>query len=153
MKSGTPGPQFHNDFGDPFMKLGTPTTRSARAGPWATQLPSNYSTAVKRFVRSFRAYFIRGWPAPVYSFISQVQMATSKSPIDVEICSSDNDDGENHKNETTRFTFSQIHKYLQFGTYPSDFQKSDKQALRKRSKFFKSSGGSLYYVGGGMWQH
>ena len=34
-------------------------------------------------------------------------------------------------------------------TYPSDFHKSDKLALRKRSKFFKSVDGSLYYVGGG----
>ena len=38
---------------------------------------------------------------------------------------------------------------VQYGTYPSDFEKSDKQALRKRSKFFKSADGNLYYVGGG----
>ena len=54
---------------------------------------------------------------------------------------------ENHKNEA-RFTFSQIHQYLQYGTYPSDFQKSDKHALWKRLKFFKSADGNLYYVGG-----
>ena len=54
---------------------------------------------------------------------------------------------ENHKNEA-RFTFSQIHQYLQYGTYPRHFQMSDKQALRKRSKFFKSADGNLYYVGG-----
>ena len=77
-------------------------------------------------------------------------MATSQtgSTADVDACS-DNElvDVENHKNEA-RFTFSQIHQYLQYGTYPSDFQKSDKQALRKRSKFFKSADGNLYYVGG-----
>ena len=83
-------------------------------------------------------------------------MATSQSggTVDIDICSaSDNElvDAENHKNETVRFTFSQIHQYLQYGTYPSDFHKSDKQALRKRSKFFKSSDGNLYYVGGGKW--
>ena len=78
-------------------------------------------------------------------------MATSQtgSTADVGACS-DNElvDVENHKNEA-RFTFSQIHQYLQYGTYPSDFHKSDKQALRKRSKFFKSADGNLYYVGGG----
>ena len=76
-------------------------------------------------------------------------MATSQtgSTADVD-ASSDNElvDVENHKNEA-RFTFSQIHQYLQYGTYPSDFQKSDKQALRKRSKFFKNADGKLYYVG------
>ena len=78
-------------------------------------------------------------------------MATSQtgSTTDVDACS-DNElvDVQNHKNEM-RFTFSLIHQYLQYGTYPSDFQKPDKQALRKRSKFFKSSDGNLYYVGGG----
>ena len=45
---------------------------------------------------------------------------------------SDNElvDVGNHKNEA-RFTFSQTHQYLQYGTHPSDLQKSDKQALRK----------------------
>ena len=56
-------------------------------------------------------------------------MATSQtgSTADVEACS-DNElvDVENHKNEA-RFTFSQIHQYLQYSTYPSDFQKSYKQ--------------------------
>ena len=58
-------------------------------------------------------------------------MATSQtgSIADVDACS-DNElvDVGNHKNEA-RFTFSQIHQYLQYGTYPSDFQKSDKQLL------------------------
>ena len=71
------------------------------------------------------------------------------STADVGACS-DNDiaDVENQKNEA-RFSFSQIHQYLQYGTYPSDFHKSDKLTLRKRSKFFKSADGSLHYVGGG----
>ena len=79
-------------------------------------------------------------------------MATSQN-IDVDTCSSDNElvDAGNYRNETARFAFSQIHQYLQFGTYPSDSQKSDKQALRKRSKFFKSSDGNLYYIGRGKW--
>ena len=34
------------------------------------------------------------------------------------------------------FTFKEIHKYLVQGVYPSSFSKSDKQALRKRAKFF-----------------
>ena len=67
-------------------------------------------------------------------------------PIDVDVCS-DNElvDVGNHKNEV-RFTFSQIHQYLQYGTNPSDFQKSDKHAL---PKFFKSADGNLHHVGGG----
>ena len=82
-------------------------------------------------------------------------MATSQS-IDVGTGSGSSDSdsivhAENHEDsETTRFTFSQIHQYLQFGTYPSHFQKSDKLALRKRSKYFKTSDGDLYYVGGGI---
>ena len=84
-------------------------------------------------------------------------MATSQS-IDVGTGSGPSDSDsivhtENHNDsETARFTFSQIHQYLQFGTYPSHFQKSDKQALRKRSKYFKTSDGNLYYVGGGKLQ-
>ena len=35
----------------------------------------------------------------------------------------------NHRE--VRFTFSQIHQYFQYGTYPSDFQKSDKQAAKE----------------------
>ena len=83
--------------------------------------------------------------------ISQVQMATLQtgSTADVDACC-DNEqvDFGNRKNEAS-FTFSQFHQYLQYGTYPSDFQKSDKQALRKRSKLIKSADGNLYYVGGG----
>ena len=87
--------------------------------------------------------------APARSFNSQFQVAASKtdSIADVDACT-DNElvNAGNHKNEA-RSTFSLIHQYLQHGTYPSDFQKSDKQAFRKRSKFIKSADGNLYYVG------
>ena len=53
------------------------------------------------------------------------------------------------KSGAGRFTFSQIHKYLDNGTYPNSFDKSNKQALRKRSKYFKIVDGTLYYIGGG----
>ena len=47
------------------------------------------------------------------------------------------------------FTFKEIHKYLVQGMYPSSFSKSDKQALRKRAKFFTVKGAELYYTGRG----
>ena len=53
------------------------------------------------------------------------------------------------KRDAGRFTFSQIHKYLLHGIYPNLFDKSDKQALTKRSKYFQIADGNLYYVGGG----
>ena len=34
------------------------------------------------------------------------------------------------------------------GKYPEDFEKKDKQALRKRVKFFAVKDAHLYYVGG-----
>ena len=40
-----------------------------------------------------------------------------------------------------RFTFKEIHKYLLQGVFPSSFSKSDKQALRKRVKFFALKAG------------
>ena len=43
--------------------------------------------------------------------------------------------------------FKEIHKYLLQGVYPSSFSKSDKQALRKRAKFFGVA--ELYYTGRG----
>ena len=47
-----------------------------------------------------------------------------------------------------RFGFSDIHNYLRCGTYPHSFNKPDKQALRKRSKFFLQKGDRLFYCGG-----
>ena len=47
-----------------------------------------------------------------------------------------------------RFSFSEIHRYLSAGIYPDDFSKPDKQALRKRAKFFRAKNTALYYVGG-----
>ena len=127
MKSGTPGPQFHNDFGDSFMKLGPPRTRSARAGLWATQLPSNYSTAVKRVIQSL-LHKRMACPSPlIYQSSSDGYFKI------VEICSSDNElvDAENHKNETVRFTFSQIHQYLWFSkSLTNKLCKRDTSSLR-----------------------
>ena len=48
-----------------------------------------------------------------------------------------------------RFNFKEIHKYLVQGVYPSSFSKSDKQALRKKAKFFTVKGAELYYTGSG----
>ena len=55
------------------------------------------------------------------------------------------DDG----NKDGRFTFNEIHQYLLQAVYPSSFSKSDKQALRKRAKFFSVNGADLYYTGRG----
>ena len=59
-------------------------------------------------------------------------------------------DGSASSSTEARFTFGEIQRYLQDGSYPRDFAKTDKQALRKRAKFFKVADGHLYYVGGGM---
>ena len=42
-----------------------------------------------------------------------------------------------------------LKKHLLQGVYPSSFSKSDKQALRKRAKFFAVKGAELYYTGRG----
>ena len=55
------------------------------------------------------------------------------------------DDG----NKDGRFSLKEIHQYLLQGVYPSSFSKSDKQALRKRAKFFDVNGADLYYTGRG----
>ena len=55
---------------------------------------------------------------------------------------------ENDTLEQGRFTFSIIHQYLRSGCYPHGYTKSDKQALRKRAKFFYVQGADLFYVGG-----
>lgn len=49
-----------------------------------------------------------------------------------------------------RFSFAEIYAYIKDGRYPSSFTKADKQALRKRAKFFTVKDTQLYYVGGGM---
>ena len=143
MKLWTPGPQFLHYFGDLFVKLGTPfRTR--------TRVPRGYSTAFKllnccqkvhQVIQSLlhikrmacTSLFIHQAVSDGYR-LAALPMSTLAATTNVE----------NHKNEA-RFTFSQIHQYLQ---YASHFQMSDKQALRKRSKFFKSADGNLYYVGG-----
>ena len=51
-----------------------------------------------------------------------------------------------------RFSYSEISSYLQSGTYPENYTKPEKLALRKRSKYFEVHGvddAKLYYVGGG----
>ena len=51
-----------------------------------------------------------------------------------------------------RFSFAEIYTYyIKDGRYPSSFFKVDKQALRKRAKFFMVKGTQLYYVGGGRY--
>lgn len=52
------------------------------------------------------------------------------------------------KNVEGRFKYSDIHRYLECKTFPEGFTKLDKNALRKRSKFFVAQGPDLYYVGG-----
>ena len=47
-----------------------------------------------------------------------------------------------------RFSYQEIFTYLREGKYPEDFEKKDKQALRKRVKFFAVKDAHLYYVGG-----
>ena len=44
-----------------------------------------------------------------------------------------------------QFTFKEIHKSFLQGVYPSSFSKSDKQALRKRAKFFAVKGADRSY--------
>ena len=56
MRLGTPGPQFHHYFGDPFVKLGTPLKRARTHSARLFNCLSNYSTAVKRLIRSFRKW-------------------------------------------------------------------------------------------------
>ena len=47
-----------------------------------------------------------------------------------------------------RFSYTDIYNYVWKKEYPSLLTKEDKQALRKRAKFFRGKeGGHLYYVG------
>ncbi len=47
-----------------------------------------------------------------------------------------------------RFLYHQIAAYIQNGTYPDGFNKADKLALRKRTKFFTLRDSCMYYIGG-----
>ena len=47
-----------------------------------------------------------------------------------------------------RFTYRQIYEYVKDGKYPEGFEKCNKLALRKRSKFFLVQEMHLYYIGG-----
>ena len=47
-----------------------------------------------------------------------------------------------------RFTYGEILAYLTEGRYPDSYLKADKQALRKRAKFFLVKDAHLYYIGG-----
>ena len=51
-------------------------------------------------------------------------------------------------NCTGRFSYEEIFAYLTEGSYPESFMKADKQALRKRAKYFLVKDAHLYYVGG-----
>ena len=65
-----------------------------------------------------------------------------QDPIQGPIAAVDRQDG--------RFSFGEIHEYVVRGVYPEGFTKENKQALRKRSKFFASRQENLYYVGGNL---
>ena len=75
------------------------------------------------------------------------------STTDVDACS-DNElvDVQNHKNEM-RFTFSQIHQYLQYGiyrTYPATFESlTSRLCERDLSSSRALMAIFIYYVGGG----
>ena len=53
---------------------------------------------------------------------------TIQDPIQGPIAAVDRQDG--------RFSFGEIHEYVVRGVYPEGFTKENKQAIRKRSKFF-----------------
>ena len=47
-----------------------------------------------------------------------------------------------------RFTYDQLFNYIREGAYPKGWTKEDKQAMRKRARYFEVKGSNLYYVGG-----
>ena len=51
-----------------------------------------------------------------------------------------------------RFSFPIIYNYARYGKYPSGYTKTEKQALRKRSKYFVVEESELYYIGGGKYK-
>ena len=67
-------------------------------------------------------------------------MPHGKLAMDINSSSSSSDNG--------RFNFCTVFEYLSSGKYPENFDKKDKLALRKRSKFFICRGQHLFYVGG-----
>ena len=60
-----------------------------------------------------------------------------------------NEDEDQENELEGRFSYAEICKYLDSGSYPIGFSKADKLALRKRSKYFKLKDGQLYYCGKG----
>ena len=58
-------------------------------------------------------------------------------------------DQSGSRGDTCRFSFSEIHAYLQSRNYPQGLDKNGKSVLRQRAKFFVADQGDLYYIGGG----
>ena len=56
---------------------------------------------------------------------------------------------ENTAKTDGKFTFSTIHRYIAHSTYPEGLSKADKNALRRRAKFFRVIENDIYYVGRG----
>ena len=50
-----------------------------------------------------------------------------------------------------KFSFGEIFDYLLSRRYPEGISKVDKNALRRRAKFFRVNDKDLYYIGGGMY--
>ena len=48
-----------------------------------------------------------------------------------------------------KFSFGEVFNYIIHGRYPEGVSKSDKNALRRRAKFFRVNDKDLYYIGGG----
>ena len=81
----------------------------------------------------------------IHQLVSDGYFADWQHCRDVDTCS--DNDVENHKNKAR---FSQIHQHLQYATYPSDFQKSDKQLCEKDLRLSSSRMlMATFTVGGG----
>ena len=50
-----------------------------------------------------------------------------------------------------KFAFGEIFDYIRHRRYPEGFLKVQKNALRRRAKFFRVNEEDLYYIGGGMY--
>ena len=117
-----------------------------------TRVLRGYLTAFKLLNCCQKVYCIwTGWPVSVHSFISRrFQTATSQiGSADVNACS-DNElvDVGNNMNEA-RFTFSQIHQYLQYVAYPSYFQSLTNRLCKRDLSSSRVLMAIFYYVGGG----